>query len=146
MKFSSTVSFNQEFKFCVWHSHDRKSSNWSDFADSSTKFQANVGFQVKVWFNLSMDDRKQYSISKHLHSHSLFNRGIGVLIECQEEGWNLLTELFDHEFQEIGVEWEGCCYLLFWVFDRVWRSRMQWESYFIILNPPLRSTRSWESI
>ena len=41
---------------CVWH---RRSSNCGEmFADSSGKFQVNVRFQVKVWFNLSNGRQK----------------------------------------------------------------------------------------
>ena len=35
--------------------------------------------------------------------HSLFNRGMGALIECQGEGANLLMIEFDHKFQAIRV-------------------------------------------
>ena len=40
------------------------------------------------------------------------NRGMGALIERQEEGGNLLTAVSDHEFQVIRVGWEGCCYMI----------------------------------
>ena len=39
---------------------------------------------------------------------------MGALIELQEEGGNLLTAVFDHEFQAIRVGWEGRFRLLFW--------------------------------
>ena len=49
-------------------------------------------------FPLNYFKVKEYSISQHSHSHSLFNRNMGGSIERQEEDGNLLTAVFDHQF------------------------------------------------
>ena len=44
---------------------------------------------------------------------------MGALIECQEEGGNLLIVMFDPGFQVIRVGWVGRRHLLFRVLDHV---------------------------
>ena len=44
---------------------------------------------------------------------------MGALIECQEEGGNLLIVMFDPAFQVIRVGWVGRRHLLFRVLDHI---------------------------